>query len=118
LLVGIPLIDIKGPWNGNFTLFRKSHQSINKMIIEDYQTFVENYKFKDHPKLNNPLQLECNRGDVFFVHPLVAHRAGPNYSPYIRPVIYFRITYKRKQLMQSEILKNMYLEFPGLNTES
>ena len=114
LLVGIPLNDWKEPWSGNFTLYSGSHHTLNHIILDNYQSFVDNYKFLKHPKLPNPIQIIVNVNDAFFVHPLVAHQAAPNYSPNIRYAIFFRLEMRNKLILQRRILHDIWSEFPGL----
>jgi CDGSH-type Zn-finger protein len=114
LLVGIPLSDWESSWKGNFTLFSGSHFQVNELVRTDYQGFVDNYKLAQHPALDDPVQICCKAGDVFLAHPLAAHRAGPNYSPFIRNALYFRITSKWKAAASDLILNSMWMEFPPL----
>lgn len=114
LLIGIPLNEWKDSYCGNFTLYAGSHHTINRFIVDDYQSFVDNYKFAKHPKLPNPIQIVANLNDAFIVHPLVAHQVAPNYSPFVRYAVYFRIETKYKQFLQRRILSDIWLEFPGL----
>ena len=46
----------------------------------------------DLPALGPPVHLTARRGDVFVLHPDLAHTGGPNYGPNIRTVVYFRLT--------------------------
>lgn len=41
--------------------------------------------------IGKPTQLKMQAGDVVVAHPDLAHRGGPNFSPHIRYMVYFRI---------------------------
>ena len=45
----------------------------------------------DLPPLGTPLQLQAQPGDLILLHPETAHMGGPNHSPTIRSMVYFRL---------------------------
>ncbi len=44
------------------------------------------------PHCSKPLQLMVKAGDAVIVHPLLAHRVGVNYAPFVRHACFFRVT--------------------------
>jgi len=109
-LAGFPLSDWTKPWVGNFTVFPRSHKLIYKAIKElgegAYCMMRKEKEGDDARKRRltpeNPVQIIAEPGDAIFAHPLLAHRAGPNYGRNIRYAVYMRVAVEGDQHLEVE----------------
>lgn len=125
LLVGVCLSDTLEDYSGNLGIWPGSHHSIHECIArcglpaEPKQFEVEETasKLREIMKidLGEPMQVKLFAGDAIIVHQKVAHRGMPNYSPYIRNMIYFRVSHERlKMAAIDETLRTPFAFFAGL----
>mmetsp|Transcript_2849 Transcript_2849/g.3999 ORF Transcript_2849/g.3999 Transcript_2849/m.3999 type:complete len:455 (-) Transcript_2849:25-1389(-) len=79
----------------------------------------------DLPPLGCPLQLIAKAGDVVLLHPDLAHAGGPNMSPNIREMVYFRLKincnsstalFSSWDAVAFEHSLDMWVDLPGLKT--
>ena len=69
------------------------------------------------PDMGTPLQLEVQPGDVVLAHPMLAHRGGPNLSPHIRYMVYFRIKHVAHgtETMQAALCRSLWADLGGIS---
>jgi hypothetical protein len=122
LLVGVYLTPCPTSGYGNFTAFPGSHRRVQSMLAEDFEGFCAKLRTKVAPDLSTsddrpPVELIVNPGDVLLAHPLLAHRAGENWSSQIRHAVYFRLmTTSFGEEVQNEMIRDLYCEMPPLRT--
>lgn len=108
LLVCLQLSDATAPGerdDGAFTVFPGTHHALALAIAEHRR------RGGPHPRLtggspadggarpllaSRPLALRLAPGDVAFAHPLLAHRAGPNFTSEVRYAAFLRLTSARQ----------------------
>jgi len=109
-LAGFPMSDWTKPYNGNFVVFPRSHKLIYKAIKdlgEDAYCMMRREKEGDGDRRRrlipeNPIQIIAEPGDAILAHPLLAHRAGPNYGRNIRYAVYMRVAVEGDQHLEVE----------------
>lgn len=129
LLVGIALSDQTSPFMGNLCVWPGSHHHMQGLIQDSSSvglrrgTSSSSFGITDafdpvvsRPDLGEPEQLLLNQGDVVILHQKVAHRGGPNLSPDIRRMVYFRIQHRRHSDLRGECLNNLWVELEGMRS--
>ena len=122
LLVGIYLTSCPGNGYGNFTTFPGSHRKVRSMLTENFEEFCSQLRTKIAPNLNTekdlpPVEIIVNPGDVVLVHPLLAHRAGENWSSQIRHAVYFRLkTLHFCESTKKKIIEDLYYEMTSIKS--
>ena len=71
------------------------------------------------PDLGAPTQLCMQPGDVVLAHPHLAHRGGPNYSPHVRYMVYFRLKHREHgtDRMAAMLRTDLYADLPGASRD-
>jgi ectoine hydroxylase-related dioxygenase (phytanoyl-CoA dioxygenase family) len=116
LLVGVYLTECPEQGYGSLTVFPGSHRRVQAMLKNDFDGFCSQLRTKLAPALctendRDPIELVVSPGDVVLVHPLLAHRAGENWSSRIRPAIYYRLkTDDFGKAIQKSMIQNLYCE--------
>ncbi|GAB5363926.1 hypothetical protein AAMO2058_000925400 [Amorphochlora amoebiformis] len=111
LLVGFALSPTPTPFTGNFTVFEGSHMSLSKEYRDlGKEAFLKLYQ--KPRKVGEPKQLLTKPGDLLLVHPMLAHRGGPNHGVNIRYAVYFRVTKKDK----NAAICDPFCEYPIMKT--
>jgi hypothetical protein len=90
-LIGIFLTPVLTSFSGNFTVWPGSHYA-----FENYFRNRGPRALKEpmpRPAIGNPLQLNCNPGDVVLAHYLLAHAAACNTSDSDRIAVFFRVSH-------------------------
>ena len=127
-LVSVALSDALTEDAGNFTVFPASHRVINALIAEHGERHIFG-KGAERPALTivssqtttsttaaeeiriKPVMLKVEAGDAVFVHPLLAHRIGINYTSSIRHALFFRITHSDHERLRENLLRGeLYAE--------
>eukprot|EP00475_Leptophrys_vorax_P027494 TRINITY_DN3919_c0_g2_i2.p1 TRINITY_DN3919_c0_g2~~TRINITY_DN3919_c0_g2_i2.p1 ORF type:complete len:956 (+),score=198.92 TRINITY_DN3919_c0_g2_i2:84-2951(+) len=126
LIIGVYLSPIVAQGQGALTVFPGSHQQVKEWISENEdakEKFCGQLRTKVAPKLNvdkfPPVEVLVDIGDVVLMHPLLAHRAGPNVSPDIRYAVYFRLcTHSFGPQMQSLYVRDLWCDIPAISTSA
>lgn len=140
LLIGIALSDQQQEFSGNLCVFPGSHHTLQPWLKEyatackelsdqyDHQAQEDPtgalaeltrrklalQRQQGHMDLGEPTQILVSPGDVVFVLHRVAHRGGPNYSPNVRKMIYFRVSHKDHERMKDAALDDLWIEYEGM----
>lgn len=123
LLVGIPLSTQYEEFSGNLCLHPGSHYTLQSYMKEYAQRYNEAETFDEKfsivqklPKidLGEPTQVVCSAGDVVIALHKVAHLGGPNFSPQVRKMLYFRPAHRRHLEMRLDALENIWVEYEGM----
>ena len=136
MLVGVYLSDCKDNLSGNLCVYPGSHKLLQDAIVEaggpeklfhrditvenggDPQTeSLKHLKVKVASKLQQPIQLKVNAGDIVISHYQLAHCVAPNTSPQIRYAIYFRLHGENHipQTYRPETITNIWLDYPAMS---
>ncbi len=100
----------------NFTTIDDDCPTDSVESIEEAETTHDNEP--PLPSLGSPVQLHAKKGDIFLLHPNLAHAGGVNHSSDIRRMVYFRL--KKKVVDESwESLgvkhkSDMFYDLPGV----
>ncbi|KAL0490407.1 ectD, partial [Acrasis kona] len=116
LLVGIMLNDVDDDFQGNLTVYPKSHHVTEQFFNEsNFDQIKQNglESLKGLP-FSSPIQLKGKAGDVVLAHYNLAHNAGPNAGPNIRYAIYFRVDL-RNGSRSYDSMKNIWLDWKGMH---
>jgi ectoine hydroxylase-related dioxygenase (phytanoyl-CoA dioxygenase family) len=120
LLVGVYLTPCPEKGCGSLTVFPGSHRRVQSMLNEDYEGVCAQLRSKVAPALNTaddiaPIELSVEVGDVVLAHPLLAHRAGENWSSRTRLALYYRLsTTSFNTAIKEAMLKDLYVQMEGL----
>ena len=72
------------------------------------------------PSLGSPLQLHAKKGDMFLLHPNLAHAGGVNHSSDIRRMVYFRVKKKFTDESWESVGNNhkcdIFYDLPGVKS--
>jgi hypothetical protein len=132
LLVGVALSNQLEPFMGNLCVFPGTHYEVFKLCNDALAASMTNTHTNQNstqegnvfsalcnakPNLNEPLQLLLRTGDVVLCHQKLAHRGGPNFSPDIRRMVYFRVSHNRHNefVHHGTLFNNIWLEFDGID---
>ena len=129
LLAGVALSEIPSEFCGNFCVFPRTHTAIHKMVLPNgrlkgideqgpHATVAADNPWgagAGLPDLGAPTQLVMQPGDIVLAHPHLAHRGGPNYSPHVRYMVYFRLKHRDhgKEEMMVSLRNNLFADLPG-----
>jgi hypothetical protein len=128
-LIGFALNDQMGEFSGNLCLHPGSHYTLlpylkhyfNQSDVVQQGDDPELYHQRAHavkqiprPDLGEPVQVMVNAGDVVFALHKVGHLGGPNYSPNIRKMIYFRVSHRNHAELRAQSFDNVWVEFEGM----
>ena len=96
LLVACFLSDTPEDGAGQFTVFPGSHLYLSELLkskgVDALYGESGAAARPDIPGMFPAVQLRVRAGDVCLAHPLLAHRVGINFSPYIRHAVFFRVS--------------------------
>jgi hypothetical protein len=95
-LIGVFLTPVRGVFAGNFAVWPGSHD-----VFESYFRVRGPVAMSEPcPRLaiGNPVQLECEAGDVVLAHYQLGHAAAVNTSDIDRVAVYFRVTLRSVEL--------------------
>ena len=93
ILVGVFLTPLRKPFAGNFTVWPASHYVYERYFRERGPGAMK----EPMPtlELGEPVQLNCEVGDVVLAHYQLGHSAAVNTSDQDRIAVYFRVWLKR-----------------------
>ncbi|KAJ1416352.1 hypothetical protein B484DRAFT_401208 [Ochromonadaceae sp. CCMP2298] len=66
------------------------------------------------PMLEEPVQVCMSAGDVVFAMHKVAHLGGPNYSPELRRMVYFRVSHQHLAQVKRRAMEDLWVEYEGM----
>mgnify|MGYP002779434991 FL=1 len=114
-LVGIFLTDVTRQNAGNFTVWPGSHRKmeayfaqngVDELLAEGKTPAIER---------GEPLQIEAKAGDCVIAHYQLLHGVAQNVAPFPRFATFFRIKHPEHETHKIQCLRNLWLEWPGLN---
>ena len=133
LLIGVALSDQLSDYCGNLCLHPGSHHVLKSYMkayakaCDDSQvnkadtSAVQSHRLNavgvlraNKPTLEEPVQVKLHKGDVVFALHKVAHLGGPNYSPDIRKMVYFRVSHRDLHTIRDAALEDLWLEYEGM----
>ena len=106
ILVGVFLTPLRKPFAGNFTVWPTSHY-----VYERYFRERGPRAMAEPPptlELGEPVQLNCEAGDVVLAHYQLGHSAAVNTSDQDRIAVYFRAWLRRVELDRWHYLTNIW----------
>ena len=106
ILVGVFLTPVRKPFAGNFTVWPTSHYVYERYFRERGPGAMK----EPGPtvELGEPLQLNCEVGDVVLAHYELGHSAAVNTSDQDRIAVYFRVWLRRVELDRWNYLTNIW----------
>lgn len=122
-LIGFAINDQCGEYSGNLCLHPGSHYGLIPYLREYAHLCAGAESFDERviisklprPKLEEPVQVKVNAGDVVIALHKVAHFGGPNYSPYIRKMCYFRVSHRQHDTLRYDSFDNIWIEYEGMH---
>ncbi|ETO33040.1 hypothetical protein RFI_04069 [Reticulomyxa filosa] len=122
ILCGFVLSSWSNTFVGNFTVWPGKHFDMFATIqsMGGAEPFMENVRksMDESPFMweSSSKQIEAEPGDFICCHPMLPHRAGPNYSSHIRYAVFMRPTRMDHALHRLTITESdMWVEYEGLN---
>ncbi len=114
LIVVIYLVDVPGPFHGNFTVWPGSHvetrdffrQHGHEILVQGDPTI---------PLTGQPRMLTGRAGDVVLAHHLLQHVGGPNTSPQVRHAVIGRMAHVDVAWLGYGGFTEMWREFEGIS---
>jgi hypothetical protein len=92
VLVGIFLTPVRTDFAGNFTVWPKSHEIFERYFnVRGPQAMTEPMPT---PPIGDPIQINCEPGDVVLAHYHLAHTAAVNTSDSDRIAVFFRVWHR------------------------
>jgi hypothetical protein len=118
ILVGIALNDQINEFSGNLCLHPGTHFTLLPYLracFHQMNTPDQTAKKEiPRPDLGEPIQVMVNAGDVIFALHKLAHFGGPNYSPDVRKMIYYRVSHCNHTALKAQSFDNIWVEFEGM----
>lgn len=113
LLVGIMLSDADHEDMGNLAVYPGTHVDVAEKIKRDGAGWVAGAAPRP-PLSKGPKQVLLKAGDVVVAHPLLPHRVGVNYSPFIRYCVYFRVHHKEHPARRPRLPEDLLAVWDGV----
>ena len=109
----IYLADVMEPNCGNFTVWPKSHRTIEAHFQNvGHQVLAQGMPQLDWPE--PPIMLTAHAGDLILAHHQIFHTGGPNASPNVRHAVIARLQHKDVDAIGKEAYTNIWREWPGV----
>jgi hypothetical protein len=111
-LVGVFLSDVPEENMGNFSVWPKSHR-----VFEEYFQQHGPDKFLEGlppVEIGAPQQITARAGDAVLCHYQLGHGIAPNFSPFIRYAIFFRLEHREHDAHRKEVLADIWRDWPGV----
>ena len=112
MLVGVMLSDVPAASTGTLFVWPGSHR-----LYETYFRQRGPRSLLDgmpDVSLPDPVPVTGRAGDVVLCHYQLGHTAGPNTSPHVRYVVYFRLKHVDHDRRRWECLTDLWREWPGV----
>jgi hypothetical protein len=109
----IYLADVLEPNSGNFTVWPKSHRTLNNFFKENGHEVLANGMPKlDFPEA--PVMVTANAGDLILAHNLIFHTGGVNSSPNVRHAVIARFKHKDCDTIGKDGYTDLWREWSGV----
>ena len=109
----IYLADVLRPNAGNFTVWPKSHRTLENYFQQNGHEILKNGMPKvDYPE--EPIMLTAKAGDLILAHHQIFHAGGPNSSPDVRLAVITRLVHKDVPGHEYDAYTNIWREWPGV----
>jgi hypothetical protein len=111
-LLGVFLTPVRRPDAGNFTVWPKSHHTLNAYFRDQHVNALIN----GMPDLEHgaPYPVQGEPGDAVLAHYMLAHSAGVNFSPYPRVMVFYRLKNRQHKSWPDPGFVNLWDDWPGL----
>ncbi|HVV52895.1 MAG TPA: phytanoyl-CoA dioxygenase family protein [Polyangia bacterium] len=106
------LSDVRGPFQGNFTVWPGSHRALEA----HFRAHGTDELLRGFPPVSMApaRQLEVEAGDVLLAHHQLAHNAAPNVGPHVRYAVFFRLARRGHDPTSTATLVDLWREWDGV----
>ena len=111
-LIGVFLSDVRGPYSGNFTVWRGTHRKYESYFREHGPEAL--LKGMPDVELPEPEQLTVRAGDAVLAHYQLGHGIAGNASPNIRYAVFFRLHRVDHASVRWECMTDIWQEWDGM----
>lgn len=113
MLAVIYLQDVLEPYNGNFTVWPGSHETVAEYVRSEGLDVLS----QGQPKCKWPrpgVQINGKAGDIVLMHVNTIHTAAPNLGPDVRYAAIARICHVNINILGNQGFDELWTEFEGL----